>query len=240
LPGIALAPDEVHVWRVALNPPPAACAALAQGLDAAEHARAERFYLEDGRRRFIVAHGVLRLLLAAYCGCDPRALRFAEGRWGKPRLYEPAADLCFNLSHSGELSLCAVTRNAEIGVDVEHRRAKLASDAIAARHFAPEELSVLRNLPPHLRTAAFFRCWTRKEAFIKARGEGLALPLDSFAVSLAPDAPAALLSIGGSAAAAAEWSLDEIAVPTGYTAAVAVKACGRRLVIRDWSHAYPG
>jgi 4'-phosphopantetheinyl transferase len=237
---MALAPNEVHVWRAALDPPPVACAALVQWLDAAERVRAERFSMEDGRRRFIVAHGVLRLLLGAYCGCDPHALRFAEGRWGKPHLREPATDLCFNLSHSGELALCAVTRNAEIGVDVEHRRATLASDAIAARHFAPEELSVLRKLPRHLRTAAFFRCWTRKEAFIKARGEGLARPLDSFAVSLAPDMPAALLSIGGSAAAAAAWSLDEIAVPMGYTAAIAVKARGRRLVIRDWSHAYPG
>lgn len=231
-----LAADEVDVWRAALDPAAGVQTDLEQSLDATERDRARRFLLTCHRRRFIVAHAVLRLLLAGYCRCSPQELRFAAGPWGKPSLLEPASDLCFNISHSGEMALYALTRNADIGVDIEHRRARLAGDDIAARYFAAEEVSALHALPSHRRTEAFFRCWTRKEAFIKARGEGLLLPLHSFVVSLAPEPPEGLLSIDGSAAAAAEWSLSGLPVPAGYTAALAVKARGRRLTIRDWHH----
>jgi 4'-phosphopantetheinyl transferase len=238
LPAV-LGADDIHVWRIALDPPPAACADLGRWLDEAERARAARFHRARDGRRFIVAHGVLRLLLGAYCLCRPSELRFAAGHWGKPSVGEPASDVCFNLSHSGEMAVIALARSAEIGVDIEHRRAASADQAIAERFFAPEEAAALRALSPPRRAAAFLRCWTRKEAFIKARGEGFALPLRSFAVSLAPDAPAALLSIDGDAQLAAEWSLIELAVPDGYTAALAINARGRRLVIRDWDHDRP-
>jgi 4'-phosphopantetheinyl transferase len=227
--------DEVHVWRASLDRAESS-QELERCLNAVERTRAARFCQARDRRRFIAAHAVLRRLLAAYCRCDPLALHFAAGPWGKPFLAVPAADLCFNLSHSGELAVYALTRGADIGIDIEYRRAELASDEIATRFFAPEEVAALRALPPRDRTAAFFRCWTRKEAFIKARGEGLSLLLHRFAVSLAPEPRAALLSIDGSEAAAAEWSVSELPAPEGYTAALAVRARGRRLTIRDWDH----
>jgi 4'-phosphopantetheinyl transferase len=230
---------EVHVWRAALDTSPQAYAACERVLGPAERDRAVRFHTTRDRRRFVVSHAVLRRLLAGYCRTDPLELRFAVGQWGKPALCPPHAELCFNISHSGELALYALTRQADIGVDVEHHREELAQDEIAARFFAPAEAAALRALPPQLRTDAFFRCWTCKEAFIKARGEGFSLPLNRFVVSFEPGNPPALLSVDGNAAAVAEWNLHEVPVPEGYTAALAVKAPSRYLTIRDWHHPAP-
>ena len=236
---LAIEDDEIHVWRAALDPAVDVAADMARWLDAEERARAARFHQDRDRRRFVIAHAVLRLLLGGYCRCDPGALRFGLSPRGKPFLREPTSDLRFNLSHSGELAIYGLTRGAEIGIDVEQHRTELAADRIADRHFAPAEVAALQNLPPHQQSEAFFRCWTRKEAFIKARGEGLSLPLSRFVVSLAPETPDALLSIGGDAAPAAAWALCGLPVLEGYTAALAVKARGRRLTIRDWDYASP-
>ena len=230
---------EVHLWRVRLDDPTLQPKEMAEFLDCAERRRAARFRHSCGHRRFVVAHGALRRLLGAYCGCAPQALRFAENAWGKPSLRQPETDLRFNLSHSGEMAVCGITMGAPIGVDIEHRRAELAAAAITARFFASEEVAALRAIPEDQRVEAFFRCWTRKEAFIKARGEGLSLALDRFVVSLAPDTPARLLSIDGNAAAAAEWTLTEFSVPRGYTAALVVKGPIRQLQVWDWNKDWP-
>jgi len=219
---LAIEDDEIHVWRAALDPAVDVAADMARWLDAEERARAARFHQDRDRRRFVIAHAVLRLLLGGYCRCDPGALRFGLSPRGKPFLREPTSDLRFNLSHSGELAIYGLTRGAEIGIDVEQHRTELAADRIADRHFAPAEVAALQNLPPHQQSEAFFRCWTRKEAFIKALGEGLSKPLDSFRVSLLPEAPAASVYVAGDPAATAKWSLHSLVPAEGYVAALAV------------------
>jgi 4'-phosphopantetheinyl transferase len=228
-----LGDDKIHVWRASLADGPVRHRELERLLDAEECARAARFHIARHRRRFVVAHAILRLLLGAYGGRDPREVRFDFGPYGKPALHA-APDLSFSLSHSEDCALYAFARRADIGIDVEYRRADLASEEIAQRFFAPEEIAALRAVPQAMRTEAFFRCWTRKEAFVKAVGKGLSLPLDQFAVSLTPDMPARLVWVRGVADAAAEWSLTELPMPHGYTAALAVRGRGWQISLRDW------
>ena len=151
-------------------------------------------------------------------------MRFVYGPHGKPELASDGGEtgLRFNVSHSHGLALYAITRHREIGVDVERIRPEVASETIAEHFFSPREVAVLRALPATLQATAFFACWTRKEAYIKARGDGLSLPLDQFAVSLAPGEPAALLYTAWDAQEAARWALHDLASGPGYRAAVAV------------------
>jgi len=153
-----------------------------------ERQRAERFRFERDRRRFIVAHGVLRDILGRYLKCSPAQVSFSYNQYGKPALAQEseAIGLRFNMSHSHEVALYALTRAREVGVDVELLREDFASLEIAERFFSRSEVALLNSLAPELRTDGFFNCWTRKEAYIKALGEGLSHPLDRFAVSLAP------------------------------------------------------
>ena len=164
-------------------------------LAADEQARAERFHFERDREHFIVARGVLRAILGRYLNRAPERLSFCYGAHGKPALAgEAGADaIRFNVSHSHGVALYAVTRGREVGIDLERIRFDLAVLEIAERFFSRREVATLRTLPTEAQRQAFFRCWTRKEAYIKARGEGLSLPLDQFDVSLAPGEPAALL-----------------------------------------------
>ena len=160
-----------------------------------EQARAERFIFHKDRTHFVVARGLLRVLLGRYLQRHPQHLHFCYGPHGKPELAPDMGDdtLCFNVSHAHGLALYAVTRQRDLGVDVEHVRPGFAEEHIAERFFSPREVAVLRALPVALQSTAFFACWTRKEAFIKARGDGLSLPLDQFDVAFAPGEPAALL-----------------------------------------------
>ena len=195
-------------------------------MSADEVDRACRFRFERDRRRFVAARGALRELLAAALKVAPRNVHFDYGPEGKPSL---AADLArsglrFNLSHSGDLALCALTHEREIGVDLEQVRRLPDLDALAERFFAAGERATLRSLPDDQRPDAFFRCWTRKEAYLKGRGEGLSLPLDSFEVSLAPGDPR-LLRVDDRPADVDDWLLQDVSVPAGYAATLAL---GRR------------
>src|SRR5262249_41616868 len=160
----------------------------------------------------------LRMTLADCLCCQPAGLRFGYGSHGKPFL--PDIDLRFNLSHSGGWAALAVARGHEVGIDIEQIRADRATDDLAQRFFSPREWAALRALPEAERCAAFFRCWTRKEAFIKLIGEGLSFPLDEFDVTLRPDEPPALLSVRGDARAATRWTMHEFASPPGFAAAL--------------------
>jgi 4'-phosphopantetheinyl transferase len=192
-------------------------------LDAEERARAARFVFDRDRARFIAAHAYLRLLLARYAGHPPAALRFTATTSGKPRLLEPPADVRFNLSHSGVRGLVALSVGIEVGVDIEAER-PLALLDVARRFFAPGEVAALQALPAAERARAFFCGWTRKEAFIKAHGDGLGFPLDQFEVSLAPDEAGQLLrSIAADPDATAHWRVASVAAPPGYAAAVAAE-----------------
>jgi 4'-phosphopantetheinyl transferase len=224
---------EVHVWRARLDLAGARLQQLWDSLSADERERAGRFHFRRDREHFVAARGVLRNVLSRYLGAEPRLLRFTYDAYGKPSLCGEAVDqLRFNLSHSNGLALYAVTLGREVGVDVEWVREDFASLEIAEHFFSPREVSALRALPPGERTQAFFDCWTRKEAYIKARGEGLSHPLHKFTVSLTPCEPAALLCTDEDVLEAARWSLVELFPGVGYRAALAVE--GVVPLLRAW------
>jgi 4'-phosphopantetheinyl transferase len=220
---MALRAGDVHVWYVDLALAADAVGRLAVWLSEDERARASRFKFERDARRFLVARGALRALLGGYLGLAPHEVAFTYQPHGKPALDGVHAALGFNLSHSGEVAVIAAGWDRAVGVDVELRRQLPDLAALAARSFAPRERTVLDALPETERPAAFFRCWTRKEAFIKATGQGLAQPLDAFVVSLAPDEPARFLDIDGDPGALARWTLHDLQPPAGYTGALVVE-----------------
>lgn len=233
---VCLRGNEVHVWRAGLDQAPSTIERFLHGLAADERARAERFYFERDRERFVVARGVLRAILGGYLKRAPESLSFRYGSHGKPALAGDADgdSIRFNVSHSRGIALYAVCRGREVGIDLEHIRFDLAIAEIAGRFFSRREVAMLRALPAEVRHEAFFRCWTRKEAYIKARGEGLSLPLDQFDVSLVPGEPAELLGTRQDPSEASRWSLREIIPAPGYVAALAVQAHGWRLAHWQW------
>lgn len=222
---VLLERDEVHVWRSDLEQPQSTIQRLLNILSSDERSRAERFHYRKDRDAFIVARAVLRLILSRYLHLSPERLCFGYGHYGKPVLKAEAgmAALRFNVSHSHGLALYALVENREVGIDLEFMRDEVASEQIAEQFFSPREVAMLRSLPAHQQTEGFFNCWTRKEAYIKARGEGLSLPLDQFDVSLIPGEAAALLSSLEKPQEARCWSLRELRPGPGYVAAVAVE-----------------
>jgi 4'-phosphopantetheinyl transferase len=230
----------VHVWRAVLDVPESQVRNLWYTLTADERQRAERYVFQKDRTHFVVARGLLRVLLGRYLRQDPRHLHFTYGPHGKPALATDTgrASMHFNVSHSHGLALYAITRGREVGVDVERIRPAVVQEQIAEHFFSPREVIVLRALPPPLQAPAFFACWTRKEAYIKAKGDGLTLPLDQFEVSLAPGEPAALLRTAWDPQEAAGWALQDLAPAPGYRAAVAVAGHDWRLICWDGPVAY--
>lgn len=224
----ALRDDEVHVWRVGLEESGARLERLWRLLDAEERRRAERYHFERDRRHFIVARGTLRRLLGDYLDLAPESLRFSYSAYGKPALEDEARavapDLRFNLSHSGALALYVFARGRELGIDIERMREDFDLQELAARFFSAAESRALLELPAGLRTRAFFNCWTRKEAYVKARGEGLSHPLDTFCVSLVPGSAAALVETRNDPRETARWRLHDLAPAPDYAAALAIEA----------------
>lgn len=224
-PGALDTPRTAHVWSLSLAASEATRSWLRTTLSAEERERADRFAFDRDRSAYVVAHGALRQILARYARRNPSELRFAEGPKGKPWLLE-GAGLEFNLSHSGGFAVVGVTRGARIGVDVETRRRMDDMSSLARHCFAPAEVRELESLPHAARLDAFFNAWTRKEAYIKAIGDGLSCPLESFEVTMAPRDEVRLRSINGSAADADRWSLRAFAPAPGVTAAVAIDGRG--------------
>ncbi|MEK6278991.1 MAG: 4'-phosphopantetheinyl transferase superfamily protein [Acidobacteriota bacterium] len=214
----------VHIWRVSLEQPAENVERFRELLSRDEQGRADRFRFEIDRTHFVVARGCLRTLLAQYLKTVPQEIKFSYSDYGKPQLADLETNLRFNLSHSGGLALYAFTRIGEVGVDIERIRPDFADEKIARRFFSVSEVACLARLPAQARVEAFFNCWTRKEAFIKAKGMGLSLPLDQFDVTLEPSKPAALLRTKWGEDEAASWSIEAIEVGQGYVAAVAVKS----------------
>ena len=225
---LALPHQAVHVWRVALEQPASLSHHLEGLLSSDERERAARFHFERDRRRFIIGRGALRTLLGRYLSVEPARLDFCYGAQGKPYLAEKSGDnvVRFNLAHSNELAVYAFTRDGEVGVDTEYMRPLPDLDQIAAQFFSKNENSVLLGLPADQRLAAFFNCWTRKEAYIKALGEGLSHPLDQFQVSLVPGEPAQLLSVEGYPEEVSRWSVTAFAPASDYAAALMVEGQG--------------
>jgi 4'-phosphopantetheinyl transferase len=169
---------------------------LQHSLSPDERARAGRHRAGQGHDQFVLGRGLLRLCLGHYLACPPQSISFSIGVGGKPTLSPAAtrADVAFNLSHSGDWMVLAFTRGQALGVDIENVRARVSHDALAMRFFAPREIEQLQALPEDQRTLGFFNAWTRKEAYVKAVGAGLQLGLSSFAVTLRPGEPAAIVS----------------------------------------------
>jgi 4'-phosphopantetheinyl transferase len=228
---------EIHVWKATLDVAPARVPDLEATLSLDERARAGRFVFPRDQTRFIAARGTLRQLLARYAGVEPAHLQFRYSARGKPSL-DPTAgdcDLRFNVSHSHGLALYAVSRGRELGIDLEQIRPDVVDEPIAERFFAPREVATLRSLPAGQQVAAFFACWTRKEAYIKAKGEGLYLSLQDFEVSLRPGEPAALLKTHGDPGEVGRWSLYSLAPAPGYAGALAAEGSPCRLSCWQWS-----
>ncbi|MEW6731152.1 MAG: 4'-phosphopantetheinyl transferase superfamily protein [Acidobacteriota bacterium] len=215
--------NRVHVWSVALDQPASYRMKLREILSADEQSRADRFYFERDRDHFIIGRGVLRTLLGYYLGIKPECLSFHYGPKGKPSLTQDYANgLKFNISHSHGMALYGFTKNREIGVDIEQIRAIEDAEQIAKRFFSPQEAAIFSSIPADEKYEAFFNCWTRKEAYIKATGDGLSHPLDRFNVTLRLDEPAKLLTIEGDAKKAAQWSLSALTPAPGYIGALIV------------------
>lgn len=217
--------NKIHVWRILLAEAASCLQSLQQTLSHDELTKAERFHFEKDRRQFMVSRGALRAILSQYLDINPSALCFDYNPYGKPSLMvEKGGDtLHFNLSHSHGIALIAITKNREIGVDVELIDANFPYQQIAERVFSPVEKAVLRSLPEPIQLKAFFTCWTRKEAYIKAVGKGLSIPLDCFDVTLAPGEPAALLNFQEKPEEASRWSLIELIPSPDTVATVAVE-----------------
>jgi 4'-phosphopantetheinyl transferase len=231
-----LSPHEVHVWWANLGRPAEEVRELETLLSEDERRRADGFYFEKDREHYIVSRGTLRSIIGLYLDSSPARLRFSCNDFGKPFLAEELGrdGLSFNLSHSQGLALYGLTRGRKIGVDVEYVRPDVNVAGIAANFFSPREVAALNSLPPCDRRRAFFTCWARKEAYIKARGEGVSLPLDSFTVSLKPGEPAALLDVAGDPLETARWQFHDLAPAPDYAAAVAAEGHDWRLTARQW------
>jgi 4'-phosphopantetheinyl transferase len=227
-----LGTSEIHVWRAFLSLDHASLRHLESTLAEDEKTRAARFIFERDRDHFVAARGILRDLLARYVSRAPGTIKFVYGPHGKPAVADSDAKVAvrFNLSHSHGIAVIAIGLGRELGVDVEMLRPDFAGEDIAKRYFSEREVDELVKLPAELRTEGFFRCWTRKEAYIKARGDGLHLPLDSFSVSLSPDRFPTL-----SSADQTRWKIESF-VPSskpkpGYAAAVVAED-------KDWTSRY--
>jgi 4'-phosphopantetheinyl transferase len=232
-----LASGEVHAWCASLDVSPETSARLCATLGPDERNRSARFHFERDRQRFIVAHGVLRDLLARYLQTQPGRIGFVYNAFGKPDLGPEFGNrLTFNLSHSAGLALIAIATASNVGVDIECIRWQPDYADIARHFFSAAEIAGLSALPSHLFTEALFSCWTKKEAYLKACGEGLAIPLSSFSVPLTIDpAPTPVdLRVGGNDIRAKRWSLYTLRPAPGYAGALAIEGSGWRLSQRQW------
>jgi len=218
-----LSSHEIHIWEFPLTTSDSGFDAYATLLSEDERTRASRFRFERDARRFTIARASVRSILGGYTGTAGRDLRFDYSQYGKPTLAGMFADLRFNVSHSADLAMLAVVRGREVGVDIEAIRAEVETDKLAERYFSVYERESLRALPNQDRTSAFFRCWTCKEAFLKAQGLGLARSLESFDVEVNPERPARILATRPDLEEAARWSLLHVETVAQFTAAVAIE-----------------
>ena len=214
---------EVHVWRASLDLPRGSLEDYRQTLSDDEKQRADRFYFSEDRDHFIAGRGILRAILSRYLKVEPARLVFDYSPHGKPFLPGDPDHLRFNASHSGESALYALSRDREVGVDLEKIRANLDCDQIAGRYFSKKENDLLQSVPYPRRYETFFTLWTGKEAWLKAIGMGVSVPLDRFDVSGILEAPKVLLNPPGGPPGSPVWSLGRCSAGEGYAAALAVQ-----------------
>jgi len=227
---VTIGPDVIDLWRWPLDVIAGELPRLVEALSDAEFARAGRLLRERDRLHFLVGRGRLREILARYLGIPATRLVFAYNAFGKPRLAGAKPPLHFNLSHSGGMAVLAVSDRYQVGVDIE-QMAPLKED-VAGHFFSPAERQALSALPSGSYLEAFYRCWTRKEAFVKAHGAGLSLPLDAFDVSIGDSSEPKLLRLEGDPGAPLRWRLAEVAMPYGFVGSLAASTGGNRISLR--------
>jgi 4'-phosphopantetheinyl transferase len=215
------ADGELHVWQATLDPSEEELAELVRVLSDDERKRAARFRFKRDRRRFLVGRGILRRILGGYLRRPPNELTILYGLRAKPFL--AGTPLHFNLSHSGPLAVVAVARSGAVGVDIEYVRPVPDCEIIMKSFFSQEEIQTIGALPPVDRLLAFFTCWTRKEAYRKARGDGMTTPLDCFSVTAVPGSPPRLLHVEGEPRETARWSFADLPLEKGYVGVVALE-----------------
>ncbi len=233
---LELRTDKIHVWYVSMDQQVSRLQRMESILSVDERMRAERYHFERDRNRFIMGRGILRTIISWYLNIESGKLRFCYGKHGKPELADKfgRGTICFNLSHSAGLALYAFARGQAIGVDIENIRDIYEMEQIAERIFSEKEKIFFHSLPKSKKKEAFFNCWTRKEAFIKAIGDGLHWPLNKFDVSLSQAEPARLLSIQGDATKASKWHLEDLKTFSGFVAACVVE-CGCHIRSYQWT-----
>ena len=224
----ALGEEWIDVWPIQLTAPDPTVERLAGVLSPEEGARMSRFHFDHLKRSYLLSTGALRVLLGRYLGTDPLLIRFQLGQKGKPRV--SGQRLCFNASHSGSLALFAFTMGCELGIDVEQIRRDFETQSVAERFFSTAEREALARIPLERRHVAFFHCWTRKEAFVKAKGDGLFLPLDQFDVSLDPGQRAQLLETRPDGEERNRWSLSALEAGPQYAGALVMEGPAIKLV----------
>jgi len=224
--------NNVHLWRAWLDRPTSQMPWLTEILSADERARADRIKIDKARRHFVAGRGILRDILSRYLAAKPEAVAFDYGPQAKPSLAVGQGEVRFNVTHSHGLLLVAVTRARELGVDVEKLRPMPDAGRIAERFFSAAEKAALRAVPSGQTAEAFFAGWTRKEAYLKALGDGITRPLDSFDVTLTPGQPARLLRVADAPAECERWALHAFTPMPGFIAALAAE--GRDWHLRHW------
>ena len=234
---LKLGDNDLQLWQTSLSQPADLLEIFQRTLTPDERNRANRFRASNDRKHFVVAHFFLRTILASYLQMKPEELRFQTGPQGKPALLNVTGDkrTYFNLSHSNDLALFAINSRSEVGIDVEYVRKDVDTEQIAARFFSPKEIRCLNALSFELRREGFFRCWTRKEAYIKATGKGLSLPLNQFAVSVGPTEPLATLEIRAVTEERLNYSLFDVSPGADYVGAVAVEGFDWQLSHWKWT-----
>ena len=235
-----LSANQVHLWRAPLDLPMEQSQALERFLTSDERERADRLVVKRIRNNFITARAALRNLLSLYVCVPPSELRFRYTNHGKPILVYPKASVQFNVSHSNDLAVFALTENYSIGVDVEYlnRRSVVDRMKIAQRLFSSADFSLLKALPQCQQNNAFLECWTRKEAIVKAIGKGLDWPLNQFDVTIGPDEPPELLTTRWDPSEAKYWSLTSIHPGPDYVGTLALRGKNIRLACWEWVHDY--
>lgn len=230
---LILSSDEAHIWRARLDLDDSYQHSFLQLLSPDEKTRASKFRFPRDSRNYIVARGILRTLIGQYLEMPPQEISFQYSKFGKPTL-EGIDSLQFNISHAKNVALFAFTKKFTVGVDVEYVNPEIEVNDIARSFFATKEVSNLLALPEEQQPLAFFNCWTRKEAFIKAIGEGLSFPLNQFEVSLAPDEPAELLATHWDVNAVSNWTLHSMSPAPDFVGCLVIKGSANQVKFWNW------
>ena len=226
--------NNAHIWLIRYDQSDLLLEESKYILSDAEKQRASRFHFEIDRKRFSVTRGLLKKVLSKITSKPAQEIQFQFNKHGKPELIGSSKNIYFSVTHSGNLGLIAISDLAPIGIDVEQFRKKMITEKIAKRFFSKLEVEAFLTLNENEKLQGFFNCWTRKEAFIKAVGKGLSIPLNTFDVTLKPNEPAQLLAVRYKNETSNEWVLRDIKVDDGYASAVILKAKAELFLKHYW------